>query len=383
MKKCIYQTISAGIFLLAFAQMAIGQAVVPPPPPPGIPPAAPPVPKTIIIDKNDQKEIIIRQKNDKDTKITLEIKNGDFFINGKPLEKFDDQNVIVEKRDIADEDEAVIAYSQSPFRNNEWNDEKMERMQRELGNQDLIRRQEDMARNQADLQRSIQRTMKVRMNAAFLGVSSKKTDKGGATVLEVTKGSPAEKAGIKKGDIITRVNDVKIENPDVLFETIHNYKVGDKVKILFTRDGKEQSVVATLEKSEFEPHDYNFNYKYDYKMPPMDFQMPPMPDMGDMHMGNWNFGKPKLGIKAQDAEEGKGVNVLEVNDSSAAAKAGLKKGDIILQVDGADVNSVNELVDLTMGADHQKSTFKLKILRNGISQEIVIKIPRKLKTAEL
>jgi len=129
MKKCIYQTISAGIFLLAFAQMAIGQAVVPPPPPPGIPPAAPPVPKTIIIDKNDQKEIIIRQKNDKDTKITLEIKNGDFFINGKPLEKFDDQNVIVEKRDIADEDEAVIAYSQSPFRNNDWNDEKMERMQ--------------------------------------------------------------------------------------------------------------------------------------------------------------------------------------------------------------------------------------------------------------
>src|SRR5450432_4441312 len=103
MKKCIYQTISAGIFLLAFAQMAIGQAVVPPPPPPGIPPAAPPVPKTIIIDKNDQKEIIIRQKNDKDTKITLEIKNGDFFINGKPLEKFDDQNVVIEKRKL-DED---------------------------------------------------------------------------------------------------------------------------------------------------------------------------------------------------------------------------------------------------------------------------------------
>jgi serine protease Do len=372
MKKRIYQAISAGIFLLALAQGAIGQ---PPPPPPAAPPVAPNAPQTIVIDRNDQKEIIIRQKNDKDTKITLEIKNGDFFINGKPLEKFDDDNVIVEKRDI-DEEEPVMAYLQSPFRDNRWNEENAERL-------DMLRSQEDMARNQADVQRNIQKSMKIRMNSAFLGVSSKKTDKGGATVLEVTKGSPAEKAGIKKGDIITKVNDTKIENPDVLFETIHNYKVGDKVKILLTRDGKEQTVTATLEKSQFEPNDYDFNYKYNYKMPPMDLQMPPMPDMGDMQFRSWNNGKPKLGIKAQDAEDGKGVNVLEVNDSSAAAKTGIKKGDIILQIDGTDVNSVNQLLELTMSADRQKSTFKLKILRNGATQEMVVKIPRKLKTAEL
>ena len=47
------------------------------------------------------------------------------------------------------------------------------------------------------------------------GVSSRKAEKGGATVLEVTKGSPAEKAGIKKGDIITKVNDSKIETRKV------------------------------------------------------------------------------------------------------------------------------------------------------------------------
>jgi serine protease Do len=192
-------------------------------------------------------------------------------------------------------------------------------------------------------------------------------------VLEVTKGSPAEKAGIKKGDIITKVNDTKIENPDGLFETIHNFKPGDKVKITYTREGKEQTAAATLDKNEHGPGEFNYNYH---------FNMPPMPDMDGMHMGPWGPKTPKLGIKAQDSEDGKGVNILEVEDSSAAAKAGLKKGDMILQFDGADVNSTTELVDRFQDA-RQKSSVKVKIQRSGVNQEIEIKIPRKLKTAEL
>ena len=110
--------------------------------------------------------------------------------------------------------------------------------------------------------------------------------------------------------------------------------------------------------------------------------MPPNADM-DMDMDSWGLRQPKLGIKAQDAEDGKGVNVLEVEDSSAAFKAGLKKGDIILQFDGKDVNSTNELVEQNVQEARQKSTVKVKIQRGGVTQEIEIKIPRKLKTAEL
>jgi serine protease Do len=213
------------------------------------------------------------------------------------------------------------------------------------------------------------------MNEAFLGVSSRKAEKGGATVLEVTKSSAAEKAGIKKGDIITKVNDSKIDNPETLFETIHDFKPNDKVKITFTRDGKEQTVTATLGKAE-QMMPKNFNYNYNFKMPPMP------PDMDGLHMGPWGPRPPKLGIKVQDAEDGKGVNILEVEDSSAAAKSGLRKGDIILQFDGTTVNSTNELVDQLEEA-RQKPTVKAKIQRGGVTQEIEIKIPRKLKTAEL
>ena len=110
--------------------------------------------------------------------------------------------------------------------------------------------------------------------------------------------------------------------------------------------------------------------------------MPPMPDMRGMDMGDWGYKRPKLGIKAQDAEDGKGVNVLEVEDSSVAFKSGLKKGDVIVQFDGAEVNSTNELVDQMEEARH-KPVIKVKILRDGVSQDIDIKIPRKLKTAEL
>jgi serine protease Do len=124
------------------------------------------------------------------------------------------------------------------------------------------------------------------------------------------------------------------------------------------------------------PKDFNYNYNYKFKMPPM-------PDMGDMQFdGIWGPRQPKLGIKAQDAEDGKGVNVIEVEDSSAAWKAGLKKGDIILQFDGSEVNSTNELVEQFQEA-RKKSTIKVRIQRGGNPQDIEIKIPRKLKTAEL
>jgi serine protease Do len=71
-----------------------------------------------------------------------------------------------------------------------------------------------------------------------------------------------------------------------------------------------------------------------------------------------------------------------VEDSSAASKAGLKKGDIILQFDGTEVNSTNELIE-ELQAARGKATIKVRILRGGVSQEMEIRIPRKLKTAEL
>src|SRR5882757_2096081 len=122
MKKFYNQAASVGVVCLAIGQLAMAQPNVSP---------VPPVSKTETIEKGDQTEIVIRQKGDKDTKLTVEIKNGEYFINGKPLEKFDDQNIIVEKREMDEEVMNVpnIAYSPSPFRINPWNEDRMENEQ--------------------------------------------------------------------------------------------------------------------------------------------------------------------------------------------------------------------------------------------------------------
>jgi serine protease Do len=358
MEKFNFRTGAIGVICLVICQVALAQAPTPAPPPP-------PVAKGDVSEKGDQTEIVIRQNGDKDAKFTFEIKNGDIFIDGKPIDKFVDQNIVIEKRKM-DEDAAALAYSISPFREDNMNYGRNQEM--------LDRSLENLDRQKRFMDRSVQ----IKINSAFLGVSSKKAEKGGATVLEVTKGSPAEKAGIKKGDVITKVNETKIESPESLFETVHALKPGDKVKISFLRDNKEQMVSATLDKSDQLSKNFNYNYNYKYKMPPM-------PEMNGLQFDeNWGlYRQPKLGIKAQDNEDGKGVNILEVTDSSAAAKAGLKKGDIILQVGGTEVNSTNELMDEFQEARQKSPAIKFKIIRGGISQDIEVKIPRKLRTAEL
>lgn len=63
----------------------------------------------------------------------------------------------------------------------------------------------------------------------------------------VISGSPAQKAGLKDGDIITKIDDIEISKNISLGSLIGEKSAGDKVKITYLRDGKESTSVATLE----------------------------------------------------------------------------------------------------------------------------------------
>jgi serine protease Do len=220
-------------------------------------------------------------------------------------------------------------------------------------------------------------------NRAFLGVSSAKDDKG-AKVNSVDKESAAEKAGLRKDDIITRIGDTKIEGSDDLYDAISKYKPEEKVNITYLRDGKEAHTTATLGKStaartfRFNGEDFgdNLNRNFNFKMP----SMPRIPNMEGM---DFSFGhKPRLGVEIQDLADGKGVKVLDVDEESAGAKAGLQKDDVITEVDGKAVTSVDELRskvrDLKEG-DSVKITYQ----RAGKTQTATVSFPKRLKTAEL
>jgi serine protease Do len=93
-------------------------------------------------------------------------------------------------------------------------------------------------------------------------------------------------------------------------------------------------------------------------------------------------GAPKLGLSVQDTEDGKGVKVVEVDEDSNAAKAGVKENDIITHINDEAVNSADEIAR-KVRAGRDKSSLQIKVLRNGKAQNIEVKTPRKLKTADL
>jgi len=63
----------------------------------------------------------------------------------------------------------------------------------------------------------------------------------------ILSGSPADKAGLKVGDIVTAVNGQNVDENHSLSRLIQQYAVGASVKVSYYRDGKEQTVNVTLE----------------------------------------------------------------------------------------------------------------------------------------
>jgi S1-C subfamily serine protease len=69
-------------------------------------------------------------------------------------------------------------------------------------------------------------------------------------VSEVIANGPAEKAGLKAGDVILTVANVEAKDREVVIETIKNFKPGDRITIIISRNDKEISFCALLAKRE-------------------------------------------------------------------------------------------------------------------------------------
>lgn len=287
-------------------------------------------------------EIIIKRKNgDKDSKVTIEIKDDEVLVDGKPLDDFTDDDIVVRKRGA----KRFRLDGGSPFRfdGGAWS--------------------LDGDGPYADEDR------------AFLGVTSEGSTSG-AKITSVSDNSAAAKAGLKPGDVITKVDDKAVYDHEQLSEAISNHKPDDKVTITYKRDGKENKATVTLGKRPRRPA------RPMAPNPPV----PPLPfefdggDFGDVFMNRG--GQPRLGIKVQDTEDGKGVKVLDVEEGSAAEKAGIKKDDVITSFEGKEVTSATELSRSSKEA-RDKSTLKVQLNRNGKSQTVEVKVPKKLRTATL
>ena len=220
-------------------------------------------------------------------------------------------------------------------------------------------------------------------NRAMLGVVTEGNDKG-AEIQSITKESAAEKAGLKKGDIITRIGDKKIESTEDVTDAVHERKPGDKVNITVLRNGKEEKMTAELGKwkgirmnAMSFPRIQGMGGNGVWNEAPMS-PMPPM-TFGETFVST---GRPKLGLSIQDTDDGNGVKVLDVDDESAAEKAGIKEDDVIVAIDDQPVKGTEDITK-TIREHRDKNSFNFKVLRDGKTQTMEVKIPRKLKTADL
>jgi len=239
-------------------------------------------------------------------------------------------------------------------------------------------------------------------NEAFLGVVTEETEQG-AKVNQVSDESPAAKAGLKEGDIITKVNDIKIDGPATLYDAIGKSKPEDKVTISYIRNGKASTQVVSLAKNKNTMQYYNFNSPEGQGGPSFDltpkqyfdpntrklqpsprgfsFAIPNFPGMEGITIPGFE-NKPKLGISIEDTETADGVKITNVAENSPAAKSGLLENDIIVQVNDQKIKEVDALKPIIKDAK-EGTSFTFQVKRNKELKTILVKLPKKLKTANL
>jgi putative serine protease PepD len=81
---------------------------------------------------------------------------------------------------------------------------------------------------------------------AVLGVSGDDAPEGGAVITSVAEGSAAAEAGLREGDVVTRIGDTRIDGIEKLMATVRSSMPGSTVDVVVVRDGSTETVSVTL-----------------------------------------------------------------------------------------------------------------------------------------
>jgi serine protease Do len=154
--------------------------------------------------------------------------------------------------------------------------------------------------------------------------SLKMADSKGAIVSDVTPGSPAEKAGLKPGDVVVGVDGRPVEDSNDLSRYIASKAPQSVARLRVLRDGREQPVAVTL--GTF----------------PEDGEQETAEEEGRAQLGmTLRNLTPDLAERLEMPRGTKGAVVMDVEGGSAAEDAGLQRGDVIVSVNGNPVTDVD------------------------------------------
>jgi membrane-associated protease RseP (regulator of RpoE activity) len=200
----------------------------------------------------------------------------------------------------------------------------------------------------------------------------------GVGITRIAKDSPAEKAGLRKDDVILRIDGENVTSVRKLNRVVSEIAPDQTVRVAISRTGAEQELTATMGRRKENSFQ---NFLGDSRL------------FGD-HPGNWEWegpsintdgpwtfamgGNRRIGISTTELTKqladyfgvsgGSGVLVTNVSDDGPAAKAGLKAGDVITAVDGEPVDASG---DISRAINHKKEgEVTLTIIRNKSQQTI-------------
>jgi C-terminal processing protease CtpA/Prc len=200
----------------------------------------------------------------------------------------------------------------------------------------------------------------------WLGVQIQPLDEGlreafdfrkpGVLVGQVSPGSPAERAGLKRGDILISVDGVKIATPEALTEEIRKHPPGDSVAIGRVRDGREERVKVLLEAA------------------PVRTPHPPRSGPGEFSFDGAYLGAriealgPDLASYFALAPD-RGVLVTAITPDSPAERAGIKAGDVIVGMSGDPIATPPALLQW-IDARKPGDQVTVKVIRHGKPLEL-------------
>jgi serine protease Do len=229
------------------------------------------------------------------------------------------------------------------------------------------------------------------------------SEERGAIVMKVVEGSPAEKAGLKENDVIVSFNGRRVDSVRELQRLLSETPADRTVSIEVIRGTGHQTLAATLSKRsnsfslnmpEFKSGrlgraDGGRRRAEEFFQRDKDGLRAFPPDFGNFTFvtpgGSQTFKGTRLGITAESltdqladyfgVKDGRGVLVTEVYPDSAAAKAGLKAGDIITSVNDEKINDVTGLV--TSISSKSEGPVRIKIMRNQSEQTVTVTLEKR------
>jgi serine protease Do len=177
----------------------------------------------------------------------------------------------------------------------------------------------------------------------------------GALVSDVVAGSPAAKAGLKEGDVILALNGKPVTDANNLRIQVSSFAPGTKLGLEVLRNGDTKTLSATTG----ERPGQNRNRKSDAPTPALD-------DEGVLNGVAVDDLTPKHREQFNIPARIKGAVITNVDPASPSAKAGLRAGDVILEINKRPVTNAEDAVELSTKADTKKTLVRLHSRGNTV-----------------